>query len=538
MCLLMYSNTQDGAFVQVQVTPHLPNNGNTYLLTNVDNVTPWTASTILRNENRDIKPQLSIPDDPIAMELIIDEIIEFIQHIYSKHPYLEIANTYDHGIDFEYLHSHRNNISAMLSTIPNININETYKMEVFSFTLTSSIDDFWNAKAYSLAIIIATFSGAWPYIKLLLLLLIWLHPMKENKRKKGLLLLDQLGKYSFIDLYVCIFMVVSFYLTITEQTRSGLGINVAVVVQIDTGVTTFAVATLVSMVYSMVFLYFDEQKRLQKSPITDEQEEPIMLDDEPLQEPYKADIDCFEHRIEKYSTLYLWKYDKTCRIYALSDVPTSVLGILWRCTFLLLCVGNIWLCVDVLYTAPVRYDIEGLAGWAVSDNVRSFSIKRTADLLPSSTDAYGAAWFCVIQYYMTVLIAPIVISTVIVCVWFVPMNYRMHNLVCRLLYPLQAWNALDVFLVGTVAASIELDEVSQWIINSNFAQICGDGGYVDNIFDTGCFSVVGNLTRGTGMLIVFVVLEWFALLYTRNHIYNTHAKWARIRFQSSVQVME
>ena len=106
--------------------------------------------------------------------------------------------------------------SLYLSIVELYENNEIFSFNVFAFTLTSSIDDFWSAGAYELAFIIAAFSGAWPYIKLLLLLLIWLYPIKAIQRKKALFVLDQLGKYSFIDLYVCIFMVVSFYLTITE----------------------------------------------------------------------------------------------------------------------------------------------------------------------------------------------------------------------------------------------------------------------------------------------------------------------------------
>lgn len=82
-------------------------------------------------------------------------------------------------------------------------------------------------------------------------------------------------------------------------------------------------------------------------------------------------------------------------------------------------------------------------------------------------------------------------------------------------------------MVGTVAASIELDEVSQWILNSNFPSVCGDDGTIERIVGTGCFSVVGSLTYGSILLGSFVVIEWFALLYTRNHISRMHRKYAK-----------
>ena len=144
------------------------------------------------------------------------EFIEFIQQFQSKYPYATIKPTNNNDINFEYLLQHKHNISHLFTQLQ-FYPTETHKFEVFSFTLTSSIQDFWSAKAYELAFVIAAFSGAWPYIKLLLLLVIWLHPMKASLRRKGLLFLDQFGKFTFIDLYVMIFMAVSFYITISEQ---------------------------------------------------------------------------------------------------------------------------------------------------------------------------------------------------------------------------------------------------------------------------------------------------------------------------------
>ena len=175
-----------------------------------------------------------------------------------------------------------------------------------------------------------------------------------------------------------------------KQLPSGLEIKVAVVVEIDVGVTTFAVATLASMVYSMLFIYFDEKKRLQKIIKHKDKDE---NDEKEINE-----IDCFENRIQKYSKLESWRNDGSFKIYALYDLPDSLYGIICRALFLALLITNLYLCIDTIYTAPVRYDIDGLAGWAVNDSHRSYSIIDTVNKLPSSTNEYNAAWFCMIQY--------------------------------------------------------------------------------------------------------------------------------------------
>ena len=138
-----------------------------------------------------------------------------------KYPYLQLSEHHDRHQQFINSVSDVCNINQSPSSLydsfnDNMNLDTTKKFEVFHFTLASSIDDFWNAKAYALALVIAAFSGAWPYIKLVLLEVVWLCPLSPKLRKR-LLLIDQAGKYSFVDLYVCIFMLVSFYMTITEE---------------------------------------------------------------------------------------------------------------------------------------------------------------------------------------------------------------------------------------------------------------------------------------------------------------------------------
>lgn len=90
---------------------------------------------------------------------------------------------------------------------------------VFEFSLVNAVRDFWDSKAYMLAILIALFSGIWPYVKLVLLATCWLVPLKQKTRENILFMLDQLGKFSFIDLYVTLFMMCVFYVVIPLQVK-------------------------------------------------------------------------------------------------------------------------------------------------------------------------------------------------------------------------------------------------------------------------------------------------------------------------------
>lgn len=92
--------------------------------------------------------------------------------------------------------------------------NETFKSpSLFNFSLGGTVRDMWHAGVYPLALLIAVFSGAWPYIKLIAMLLCWLLPpriLKVKTRDSCLMLLDTLGKWSLIDAFVMILMAVAF----------------------------------------------------------------------------------------------------------------------------------------------------------------------------------------------------------------------------------------------------------------------------------------------------------------------------------------
>ena len=72
----------------------------------------------------------------------------------------------------------------------------------FDFSLISSVKHMWDGGAYALALLIAILSGAWPYVKLASMLILWYIPVKPLTRGNLLSLLEALGKWSLIDIYV------------------------------------------------------------------------------------------------------------------------------------------------------------------------------------------------------------------------------------------------------------------------------------------------------------------------------------------------
>ena len=67
---------------------------------------------------------------------------------------------------------------------------------------------------YPLAILIAFFSGAWPYIKLVCMFVCWLSPtgvLSVKRRESILQFMDMMGKWSLIDFFVMTMFMCAFY---------------------------------------------------------------------------------------------------------------------------------------------------------------------------------------------------------------------------------------------------------------------------------------------------------------------------------------
>ena len=87
----------------------------------------------------------------------------------------------------------------------------------FVFSIANSTIDMWKAGATALAIIIALFSGLWPYTKLGITMFLWCAPptwFAPSSRGNTFLWLDALGKWSMIDIFVLVMSMIAFRITV------------------------------------------------------------------------------------------------------------------------------------------------------------------------------------------------------------------------------------------------------------------------------------------------------------------------------------
>jgi hypothetical protein len=75
---------------------------------------------------------------------------------------------------------------------------------VYGIRFIQSIKDAWNGDAKLLAVIIVLFSGLWPYVKSIIVLVVWYLPMTVGAQRSVLLWLARLSKYTLVDVFALI----------------------------------------------------------------------------------------------------------------------------------------------------------------------------------------------------------------------------------------------------------------------------------------------------------------------------------------------
>ena len=401
--------------------------------------------------------------------------------------------------------------------------------------MVCSVSDFWQSEAYSLSILIAAFSGIWPYIKLILLGFCWIIPMKQSNREGIIIFLDQMGKFSYIDLFVSLYMIVSFYVSITKELK-GYGINIKVVVEPDIGLNTFVIGTAISMIFSHFFLYLDAKyakphiKRLRNRQKQQQQQQQQIQQIQQIQQKEEFeddDIEIDDIEIDDKHLKSRHSWNLSFRPLFSRFVPHSMFGVVIRALMLLTIIYTLWGTIETVFTAPVRYNITGLVGWAVTDPVRSYTPWQIVTEVPTHTDEHGAAGPLSVALAVVIIFCPILLIICMIIIWYIPLKYKHLNIVNVAMQTCMAWTALDVFAIASIAASLELSKVSQWILNQNYAEVCGPGGIIPSIMQkiigkpVGCFSVDGYLVPGIYLVVAVAISSWILFIYTIHQLYHS-----------------
>ena len=421
---------------------------------------------------------------------------------------------------------------------------------LFNFTLMSSIRDMWNARVFSLALLIAIFSGAWPYIKLLAMLFCWMSPsvlVSVRGREKILMILDALGKWSLIDTFILVFMMVVFSFNVTippaayhsfinNNTSSSTTITTFVVPQM--GFHSFVLATIVSLVMTHVILVFhrtvamkdlkstsqyqivdldwsDETDYRENNEFNDYNDDVLFS----INNNNNNDISLLnDSEIVIDNELILFEQGRTAlssHSFHIHDVRVcfTFLGIVIVIGLLLASIG--FLLAGGLVNS-FAFEFSGAAATLLTyigiENHKPFSLISLAMALPSSSESptsFAIRW---IQgsFMLFAFIIPLIYIVSILCLWIVPLYAKEQKAFFIVAEIIRAWSAMEVFVLAVVTALIALQQFTKFIIGDRCDTIDSlIKTFFPWIFEGGnevCFNIKATLLRGCWLMFTAVVI--------------------------------
>ena len=327
--------------------------------------------------------------------------------------------------------------------------------DVYDFSLGDSIRNMWDAEVYPLALLIAVFSGAWPYLKIVLMLLSWFAPEKcLNSTRRGHLLqaLDALGKWSLIDNYVLVLMMVAFRMHIaipdvdTVVVPAGW-LSVDVVVVPGWGIYGFLVAAILSLVCTHLIVFYHRQavqeekevaaaaamlKKIQKLQSTKGGRQRVAVAERFADHEYHFAVP------SKQTVLHV-----KLTIFSQMLIFGAIIG-----TMFLTALGVI--------LQTFQFEFEGLVGLLLAPqnaSATNYSLLSVGEAVGTSTltgQATAGNTYLQVVFFAFACFIPAMHLVLLLVLWVIPLNLKEHRHFFVASEVLGAWSSMDVFTVSIV----------------------------------------------------------------------------------------
>ena len=311
---------------------------------------------------------------------------------------------------------------------------------LFDFGLINSVRDMWKAGVYPLSIIVALFSGIWPYLKLVLMLISFCMPaslLSKKQRGRVLMILDATGKWSILDSYVMILMLVAFHFHIefpvVKPSEAEQGSIIDVFVYAAYGFFTLILGTVISLFLSHIITHLDRG-----------------LDEHPDQNKGE--------KAESYTALISFAENK----YIGKTFFRILITILLFSTLGLIILGSL--------ITSFSFYFHGLAGYALDlfdiSPHRDYSILKLGFSVPDSYEDPndGVIRFTQVIYFLTVFVLPVAMLINVIFLWLVPLPRKAQKFFYSITEILNAWSCLDVFVMAIIAAIVEIGQFTEFIV--------------------------------------------------------------------------
>ena len=367
---------------------------------------------------------------------------------------------------------------------------------VFQYTLASTISNMYNGKAYALGVIVAVFSGVWPYVKLLILLFCWfVSPERISRGTRGYVLrvIDILGKWSLVDDFMMVMMMVAFRMSFLPSPEweftTPSTFDVELVIDPCYGMYGFLTAAIATLILNHI------------------------------------QIICHRNCLEydegyKQSWLQVGKSDPTRRV--LSSFQNPVVS--FFVVFLLFVALTLVLLGCSVHSFSFQF--EGLAGGFLlatdpNSQHKPYSVFSVAVAMWNqagpSMAGYMGYFYLMFAFVLFAFCMPVLQLFLLGVLWLAPLRIREQKLLFFSNEIIAAWSSLEVFVVALIAALMEIPEFSQFMIGSACDQIntiMSDLQGPLALPSAKCFNVGADLLPGCWILFSAAVMSNVAFQVT------------------------
>jgi hypothetical protein len=152
--------------------------------------------------------------------------------------------------------------------------------------------------------------------------------------------------------------------------------------------------------------------------------------------------------------------------WQVTTVRLTSLGKVTMVLILLLCVAAV-LTGTIVETTTFQF--KGLTGYLMKHPIESYSFIDIGNEMPASSGIphnFGVR-FIQLAYYLFALAMPVAFLIALVFLWVTPLSQGTQKGVVVLAEMVNAWNALDVFVISTIAAVVEIRQFAQFLVGDN-----------------------------------------------------------------------
>jgi len=396
------------------------------------------------------------------------------------------------------------NVGASVYIALSVGGSSTRLPDLFQFDLANSVRDMWSAGVYPLSLLIATFSGAWPYLKLLIMMYCWLMPgryLGERRREGIFMFVDALGKWSLMDSYIMVLMLVAFRFHVGSPKESSTAMDVFV--EPGVGIHTFVGATMLSLILTHLCLALHRYVTASHRILS-------------LNIPQTEALS--KHHLQVAGRTGSWTLLGRFSIPFLLAFSAATM-----------CSGAVIESFNFVFQGAAALVLELLN----VDTSTPYSLLSLGNKMPNSSanpNDFGVR-FLQATFFTFAFCVPLAHVLSLLVLWLVPFTLRAQHKLYVAVEVFNAWAALDVFVVAIIAALLEVEQFAQFIIGD---KCDGINVLLAEFFDKAldghdkCFDVVATLAKGCWVLFGAVVVSTFCSILVMRTCHSALTERTRV----------